>query len=472
MNALLSISPFLCLGTLTVLLMLVIAFTRNHLVIASITFTGLIFSLFLLNNVETALPIWANSFIVNDSFSLYANSLIIIGTLLIIPFAYNYFNKRTEQTGEFYILLVASALGAVLMASAKNVIALFLGLELLSIPIYALIAYNRENKASISAAIKYIVLATVSSSVMLFGFALLYAWGGTLNLIDSTQKLINSPLNTLAILGLTLTVIAIGFKLALAPFHIWTPDVYQGSPAPSTAFLASVSKIGAFVFIVRYLQGIQLNPDSNLVLILTILAILSMFAGNLLAMRQTSVKRLLAGSSIAHVGYLLIAIITGGVAGNSAATFYITVYVISTVGIFGILAILSGSDTEIDHIDNLNGLFQKKPWLAIIFTTLIMSLAGIPLTAGFLAKFYIVFAGATMAQWILISLLIVNSIIALYYYLKVVASMFKTGNNTQTFPTTHYVVYTTAAIIFIIIIWLGVMPGNVMNIINRVLIGI
>jgi NADH-quinone oxidoreductase subunit N len=293
-----------------------------------------------------------------------------------------------------------------------------------------------------------------------------------MDLMVLTQKLTKQTLTLIPIMGLALVVIAFGFKMALAPFHIWTPDVYQGSPAPTTAFIASVSKVGAFAFIVRYLSAIQLNASSNLMFILIVLAVLSMFVGNLLAMRQSSVKRLLAGSSIAHMGYLLTAVLAGGIIGKSAATFYITIYVISSVGIFGILSIIGYSNYEIDKIDDLKGLFYNRPWIAVVLTTLFLSLAGVPLTAGFLAKFYVVMAGASVTQWMLVVVLIVNSIIALYYYLKVIASMFISHETNVAFPSAQFATTVAVSFIFIVIIWLGIMPSAIMEIITKVLAGI
>lgn len=223
--------------------------------------------------------------------------------------------------------------------------------------------------------------------------------------------------------GIVLMMTGIGFKLAVVPFHLWTPDVYQGAPLPVTAFVATVSKGGVFAFLLRWLYAGGASTFA-LPLTLTIVAIASMLVGNLLALRQTNIKRLLAYSSIAHMGYFLVAVIAGGELGRTAATYYLTAYIVTILGAFGCLLALSQTAREADTFDDLRGLFWRRPALASVFTAMILSLAGIPLTAGFLGKFYVLAAGASATAWTLVIILIVSSTIGLVYYLRVIVAMF------------------------------------------------
>jgi NADH-quinone oxidoreductase subunit N len=223
--------------------------------------------------------------------------------------------------------------------------------------------------------------------------------------------------------GLVLVITGIGFKLAVVPFHLWTPDVYQGAPLPVTAFVATVSKGGVFAFLLRWLRAGNSTTDA-LPLVLAIIAIASMLAGNLLALRQTNIKRLLAYSSIAHMGYFLVAVVAGGDLGRSAATYYLAAYLVTILGAFGSLLVLSHSTRETETFDDVRALFWRRPVLASVFTAMLLSLAGIPLTAGFLGKFYVLTAGASATAWTLVAILIVSSTIGLVYYLRVIVAMF------------------------------------------------
>jgi NADH-quinone oxidoreductase subunit N len=233
--------------------------------------------------------------------------------------------------------------------------------------------------------------------------------------------------------GIVLMITGIGFKLAVVPFHLWTPDVYQGAPLPVTAFVATVSKGGVFAFLLRWLHAGSATTGA-LPLVLTIIAIASMLAGNLLALRQTNIKRLLAYSSIAHMGYFLVAVVAGGDLGPAAATYYLAAYIVTILGAFGSLLVLSHSTRETETFDDVRGLFWRRPVLASVFTCMLLSLAGIPLTAGFLGKFYVLTAGASAAAWTLIIVLIVSSTIGLVYYLRVIVAMFAEEKPTEEKP--------------------------------------
>ena len=224
--------------------------------------------------------------------------------------------------------------------------------------------------------------------------------------------------------GLVMIISGLGFKLAVVPFHLWTPDVYEGAPAPVTAFIATVSKGAVFALVLRYFTRIDIHAHTALFLIITLIAVASMFAGNLLALLQTNVKRILAYSSISHLGYLLVTVLASGPTAVTAAAFYLAAYFITTLGAFGVVAVLSRPERDADRLEDYRGLVWRRPWLAGVFTAMLFSLAGIPLTAGFVGKFYVVAAGVGSALWLAVVALAINSVIGLFYYLRIVVALF------------------------------------------------
>jgi NADH-quinone oxidoreductase subunit N len=269
-----------------------------------------------------------------------------------------------------------------------------------------------------------------------------------------------------------LMVAGIGFKLGVVPFHMWTADVYEGAPAPVTAFIATVSKGGMMALLVRFFIEINGYQYRTLILIFTIIAIASMFIGNFLALRQNNVKRVLAYSSIAHIGYLLVAFLAGGKLGIEAVSFYLVAYFITTTGAFGILATLSDKDRDAELLDDYRGLFWTRPLTATVFAAMLLSLAGIPLTAGFIGKFYIVAAGVNANQWLLVGVLAVNSALGLYYYIKIIATMAERNEAEKEFtdqlhPSVYIISGVTMSILTLLLIWIGVQPSAIMVLIRN-----
>jgi NADH-quinone oxidoreductase subunit N len=466
-----AITPFLIIFSTIIVLLLIISFYRNHKLIAYLSLIGFILTSISFIYISDKLPQWTNNMIFINSFSSFYIRLILFAAILINILSIGYFEKVEEQKEEYYLFLQVAVLGTITMISSIHFAVFFIGLELLSIPLYVMIGYIRKNPSSIEASIKYLILAAASSSILLFGIALIYLVTGTMN-IYKVVFILNSMqhLSVLCIVGMAMIISAIGFKLSLSPFHMWTPDVYQGAPAPVTAFLATISKGGVFVLLINLFANINLQSGKTIVIALIVLSSLSMFIGNLLALRQNSIKRLLACSSIAHMGYLLIPIIIGGVTGVRAAMFYLSMYFIATVGIFSVIAILSKEGNEIKNIEDFKGLYLRNKWLAIVFATMIFSLAGMPLTAGFFSKFYILFVGALNAQWLLIWFLIINSAIGLYYYLKIVFFIFKPISENQNKEIVLIPVGSSIAlaISLMIIIWIGIAPNELINLIHIV----
>jgi NADH-quinone oxidoreductase subunit N len=267
---------------------------------------------------------------------------------------------------------------------------------------------------------------------------------------------------------MVLLVIGIGFKLGVVPFHMWTPDVYEGAPAPVTAFIATVSKGAVFALFLRYFTDVNLGDHPHLFLVFTVIAIASMVAGNLLALFQRNIKRLLAYSSIAHFGYLLVAFMSTGPFRVTAVTYYLVAYFVTTLGAFGVVTVASPAVRDADAIEDYEGLFWRRPWLAGTFTLMLLSLAGMPLTAGFIAKAYIVVAGVGSFLWLPVIVLVVTSAIGLFYYLRVIAALYKEEQPGPAIAPAALKGRAIMALLFILLIWWGVYPGPLLTIINRI----
>ena len=417
--------PLMIISATTVLLMLSIAIRRNHRAAALISLSGLAAALGSLPFASSAAPRQVTAFLILDFYSFLYMAILLSAAGFVLLFGYDYLNRRQEYREEFYLLVLLATTGAMVLVASRNFASLFLGLELLSVALYALIAYVRTERVSIEAGIKYLVLAASSSSVLLFGLALIYSESGSMDLSQFTAMTYSTgQARSVLLAGLMLSLTGIGFKLAIVPFHVWTPDVYEGAPLPVTAFIATVSKGGMFALLLRWFQAQGVGLAGAPGVVLSIMAIASMLTGNLLALRQTNVKRILAYSSIAHMGYLLVALLAGGTLGAPAATYYITAYLVTILGAFGTMAVLSGPRREAASLDSYRGLFWQRPLVAAAFATMLLSLAGIPLTAGFLGKFYVLTAGAAQSRWVLLFTLVVSSAIGLFYYLRILVVMY------------------------------------------------
>jgi NADH-quinone oxidoreductase subunit N len=281
---------------------------------------------------------------------------------------------------------------------------------------------------------------------------------------------------TLLLPGLALFLAGIGFKLAVVPFHMWTPDIYEGAPAPVTAFVATVSKGAVFALLLRYFYQTQQNTGA-VFLGISLIAVASMFAGNLLALLQENVKRILAYSSIAHLGYLLVAFLTGGVAGVQSATFYLVTYVVTILGAFGIVTLLSNGSRDADRLEDYRGLFWRRPVIAGMFTAMLLSLAGIPLTGGFLGKFYIVAAGVSAGQWGLVFVLVLTSAIGLFYYLRILVAIYSRPTEAAGESLVFRAAPSAAGSLLlagltIFLVWLGVYPSPMLHIIAAMTAGL
>ncbi|HUJ88571.1 MAG TPA: NADH-quinone oxidoreductase subunit N, partial [Syntrophorhabdales bacterium] len=380
---LMPILPLIVLSAASVVIMLTIACYRNHRLTYFLTLATTVVAFLILPAISSQAPAQVTPLLLIDGYSLFYSGLILLSLLAVTLLSYDYLNGRRENPEEYYILLLVATLGSIILVASSHFASFFLGLEILSISLYALIAYDRR-PLMIEAGLKYLVLAAASSSFLLFGMALIYAQLGTMSFSEIASKLPSAgAIDLIYAVAVVMIIIGIGFKLSLVPFHMWTPDVYQGAPAPVTAYIATVSKGAVFALLLRYFSGVELHAYGSLFVIFTIIAIISMFTGNLLALFQTNIKRLLAYSSIAHLGYLLVAFLSSGPLRVSAVTFYLVAYFVMTLGAFGVVTVLSGKENDADEIEDYHGLVKRRPVLAATFTVMLLSLAGMPLTAGF-----------------------------------------------------------------------------------------
>jgi NADH-quinone oxidoreductase subunit N len=465
--------PLLTIATTAAVVMIAIAIRRNHKAVLILSLVGVAAALASLRLAESAAPRLITSLLLFDAYSRLYMAILLAAAGFAFLFGYDYLKHRWERPEEFYLLALLATIGAMVLVVSRHFVSLFLGLELLSVALYSLIAYVRTESASIEAGIKYLILAASSSAALLFGLALIYAESGSMELsqFGAAMTWTFRSTNSLPLLtGLMLVLTGIGFKLAVVPFQLWAPDVYEGAPLPVTAFIATVSKAGMFAFLLRWFHVHDAGVAGVPGLILTLIAIASMLTGNLLALLQTNVKRILAYSSIAHMGYLLVALLSGGTLGASAATYYLAAYAATILGAFGLMTVLSGPHQEAASLDSYRGLFWKRPLLAAAFTTTLLSLAGIPLTAGFLGKFYVIAAGASQSRWILLFTLVASSTIGLFYYLRILVAMYSQPGGAdfeEGSPTLPLSLPATLALATLtgLIVMLGVYPAPLWSVI-------
>jgi NADH-quinone oxidoreductase subunit N len=395
--------------------------------------------------LATVFVVWASAgaryYIFNGLFvaDLMSHLLKLVSYLAVsaaLAYSRQYLADRGLLRGEFFTLLLFSLLGMMILASASSLISVFLGLELMSLCLYALVALNRDSALSTEAAMKYFVLGALSSGLLLYGMSMIYGATGTLDIVEVSRVVKTLSANSLdyrfLVFGLVFVVAGCAFKIGVVPFHMWIPDVYHGAPTPVTLVISTGPKLAAFAMAIRLLvNGLpDLAPDWQQMLAL--LALLSMALGNITAIAQSNLKRMLAYSAIAHMGFMLLGLLSGMVGGNwnnredayTAALFYIIVYTIMSLGAFGMLLFLSRAGFDCERLDDLRGLNRRSPWTAFVMMVLMFSLAGVPPTAGFYAKFAVLSAAVSAGQIWLAVAAVVLSLVGAFYYLRVVKLMY------------------------------------------------
>ena len=427
---LIALLPLLVTSLTVVVVMLAIAAKRNHTLTFILSVAGLNLALLSLIPTLEVTPLAVTPLLLVDNFACYYMALVLAASLACITLIHAYLGGESGKgypgnREELYLLVLLSAAGGLVLVSAQHLAGLFIGLELLSVPTYGVIAYAFFNKRSLEAGIKYMVLSAAGSAFLLFGMALLYAESGNLAFADLGVSLARES-TLLVQIGIGMMLIGLAFKLSLVPFHLWTPDVYEGAPAPVAAFLATASKVAVFAVLLRLYQISPATAGGWLNELLTLIAIASILFGNLLALLQNNLKRLLGYSSIAHFGYLLVALVASQGLAVEAIGVYLATYVLTSLGAFGVITLMSTpySGRDADALYEYRGLFWRRPYLTAVLTVMMLSLAGIPLTAGFIGKFYVIAAGVEAQLWWLLGAMVLGSAIGVFYYLRVMVTLF------------------------------------------------
>ena len=367
-----------------------------------------------------------------DKYSLYFNIIFLVSTILVVLISVNYLGSSDKRQGEYYLMILLATLGMMLMAAGNELIIIFLGLELMSLSLYVLAGYFRQDQASSEAGMKYLLLGAFASGFFLYGIALIYGGAeGTTSVPEIADVLTAGEPSALLIAGLFLLVVGFGFKVALVPFHQWAPDVYEGAPTAIAAFISAGPKAAGFAAFLRiFIPILQNLQETNTalgdqwILGLTVLAVLTMTIGNVVAIAQRNIKRMLAYSSIAHAGYVLVALVAANQDGIASAMLYLLVYCIMNIGAFGAVILARTEDGESLTISDYAGLGFRKPLLAIFMTVMLLSLAGFPPTAGFVGKLYVFRSAVDAGQIWLVIIAAINTAISAFYYLRVVITMY------------------------------------------------
>ncbi len=431
-NSLIALLPLLLTGATAVAVMLTIAWRRHYGLTFLVTSAGLTLALLSIVPALQVAPLTVTPMLRLDAFAYFYSALVLVATLACVTLAHAYLGEQDDAHGfpgnreELLLLMSLSAAGGLVLVSAQHLAGLFIGLELLSVPVYGLVAYAFFNQRSLEAGLKYMVLSGAGSAFVLFGMALLYAESGSLSFAGIGASLAAEGSSVLVQAGIGLLLVGLGFKLSLAPFHLWTPDVYEGAPAPVAAFLATVSKVAVFAVLLRLIEMSPATSGGWLTDALSLIAIASILIGNLSALNQTNLKRLLGYSSIAHFGYLLVALTASDGLAVEAIGVYLVTYLLTTLGAFGVVTLMSSpyKGRDADALYEYRGLFWRRPYLTAVLTVMMLSLAGIPLTAGFVGKFYVIASGVESQLWWLLGTLIVGSAVGLFYYLRVVVTLY------------------------------------------------
>ena len=399
-----------------------------------------------------------------DQFSTFFKIVCLVAAILVILGSTRYVAQNVGNYLEYYSTIIFATLGMAIMISAGDFITLYLGLELMTISFIVLVAFRSFDVKSLEAGIKYLLLAGMSSAVLLYGLSLVYGATGTILLKEVAQSIIDGSGGLLLIVGLVMLVAGLGFKVSVAPFHMWSPDVYEGAPTPVTAFLATASKAASFAILIRVFIGSLTGIQEHWVMLLAILAALSMLIGNLIAIPQTNIKRMLAYSSIAQAGYIMVGVVAASHAGIKGVMFYAFIYVFATVGAFTVVAAVYNK-IKSDEIADYAGLAQRAPFAATVLLVCMLSMAGIPLFAGFVGKFYLFMSVVDGFMW-LVLLGLIMSMVSVYYYLRVVLVMFRDDPVDPTPLRMGNGVTITMLIALVVTIFLGVYPGPLSEIAN------
>ena len=475
---LIALLPLLIVGLTVVVVMLSIAWRRNHFTNATLSVIGLNLALLSLWFVGHAGAMDVTPLMRVDGYAMLYTGLVLLASLATCTFAYPWLEGYYDNKDEFYLLVLIAALGGILLANANHLASLFLGIELISLPLFGLIGYAYRQKRSLEASIKYTILSAAASSFLLFGMALVYADSGSLSFTALGKALSDNMLHEpLLLVGLGMMIVGLGFKLSLVPFHLWTPDVYQGAPAPVSTFLATASKIAIFGVVMRLFLYAPVGDSEAVRTVLGVIAFASIIFGNLMALSQTNIKRLLGYSSVSHLGYLLVALIAlhSGEMSMEAVGVYLAGYLFSSLGAFGVVSLMSSPyrGPDADSLFSYRGLFWHRPILSAVMTVMMLSLAGIPMTLGFIGKFYVLAVGVHAHLWWLTGAVVAGSAIGLYYYLRVAVSLYLSAPQQLNRDAPSNWQYSAGGIVVLIsallVLVLGIWPQPLIDIVQLAL---
>ena len=410
--------------------------------------------------VQSAVPEFTFSgMFVNDSMGTVLKLFIYLSTAVVFIYSRDYLIERDLFKGEFFVLALFAVLGMMIMVSANNLLTIYLGLEVLSLAMYAMVALNRDSSIASEAAMKYFVLGAIASGMLLYGMSMLYGATGSLDHTEIASFVAQGSTDDIVLkFALVFIVIGLAFKLGAVPFHMWVPDVYQGAPTAITLFISTAPKIAAFAMLMRLLVeglgGLLVHWQDMLIII----AVLSIIAGNVIAIAQTNLKRMLAYSTISHVGFLMLGIIAGTSEGYSAGMFYVIVYALMSLAAFGMIILLSRNGFEADTLEDFKGLNQRSPWFAFMMLITLFSMAGVPPTVGFYAKLAVLSAVVEIGLVWLAVVAVVFSVIGAFYYLRVIKFMYFDKAVDATPITSAYDMRAVMSANGLIILLLGIYP--------------
>ncbi len=458
--------PELIVLLMAMLILLTGLFAKNKIIIYGLAqFTLFAAAFFTVGTHTSAVGYAFSGMFVDDTLADVLKLMILLGTSVMFVYTRQYMQLRNMFRGEYYALVLFAVLGMMIMVSGQSMLTIYMGLELLSLCLYSLVALDRDNAQSSEAAMKYFVLGALASGMLLYGMSMIYGITGSLNLNEITNTLLQgAPNHTVLILGLVFIVAGLAFKFGAVPFQMWVPDVYQGAPTSITLLISSVPKFAAFAITIRLLaQGLgQMAGDWQEMLL--IMAVMSIAIGNITAIAQTNLKRMLAYSTISHVGFLLFGLMSGSLNGYASSMFYISAYVLMTLSGFGMILLLSRKGFEAENLDDLKGLNQRSPWAAMLMLITMFSMAGVPPTIGFYAKFTVLQAALQAGYIGAVVFAVLMAVIGAFYYLRIVKLMYfdaPQDNVAISAPNDMKLILSFNAFALLA---LGIMPQMLMNI--------
>ncbi len=433
---------------------------KNRIVIYGLTQLTLLVSAYLVWNTHTIDIDYAyNALFVDDALSDTLKITTLLGAFVMLTYTRYYLQVRNLFKGEYYALVLFATLGMMVMISGQSMLTIYIGLELLSLCLYALVAMDRDNAAATEAAMKYFVLGALASGMLLYGMSMIYGMTGSLNIAEIANVLNESNAkNPVLILGLVFIVSGLAFKFGAVPFHMWVPDVYHGAPTAITILIGSIPKFAGFAIAIRLLvQGLYpLAADWQDMLM--IMAVLSIAIGNITAIAQTNIKRMLAYSTISHIGFMLFGLMSASLNGFASSMFYIISYVLMTLAGFGIILLLSRKGFEAEKLDDLKGLNQRSPWVAFMMLITMFSMAGVPPTLGFYAKFTVLQAALQAGFVWVVVFAVLMATVGTFYYLRVVKLMYFDGPNDHSTIQAPVDMRTLLSLNALALLFIGVMP--------------